>query len=204
MKMEMKKSIVFVLLCAATALQGVAQNRTVSYVKPVSFYFGGGYAVRSLGGVTALAGTVIQQRHDVQAHYTLGLTSTSPVHAYSNDGNDNYLSTMSFKQNTFGLKYGYQLRLASLLTVTPQVGFTVDQLSGMVEGGNGLYADGASSNNVSVGIKVLLTPFQHCHIFAAPEYNVGVITDDNYQRLTELTNATAGGFTANVGITINF
>ena len=200
----MKRSIALALLCVAAVLQGVAQSRTVTYVKPLSFYVGGGYAVRTLDGVTALAGVVIQQRHDIEAHYTVGLASTNAVHNYTNDGTDSYLSTQSYKQNTFGVKYGYQLRLARLLTVTPQVGFTIDQLSGSVDSGNGLYADGASSNNVTVGLKLLLTPFRHCYVFAAPEYSVGVITDDNYQRLTELSNVTAGGFTANVGIMISF
>ena len=175
----------------------------IKYVKPLAFYFGGGYTIRSLGGVTAMLGAVLKN-HDMQAQYTFGLSSSTPVHAYSTDGNDNYLSTMSFKQNSFGLKYGYQFNLMRQLAITPQIGFTVDQLSGTVENGNGLYADGASANNFTVGVKLLLVPFQHCYIFAAPEFDIAVSKDDNFQQLADLTNATAGGFTATIGLIVNF
>ena len=175
----------------------------VKYVKPLAFYFGGGYTISSLGGVTAMLGAVFQN-NDIQAHYTFGLSASNPVHAYSNDGNDNYLSTMSFTQSSFGLKYGYQFNLMRQLAITPQVGFTVDRLTGSVDNGNGLYADGASANNLTIGVKLLLVPFQHCYIFAAPEYDVAISKDDNFQRLTELSNVTAGGFVANIGILVNF
>lgn len=175
----------------------------VKYVKPLAFYFGAGYAVRTLGGMTGLLGAVIQG-HDLQAHYTFGLTATKPVYSYSTDGNDNYLSTLSFKQSSFGLKYGYQFNLMRQLAITPQVGFTVDRLTASVDSGNGLYADGASANCITVGVKLLLVPFQHCYIFAAPEYDIAIKKDDNFQRLTELSNVTEGGFLANIGVIVNF
>lgn len=175
----------------------------VKYVKPLAFYFGGGYAIRTMGGLTALMGAVFQ-RHDVQAHYTFGLVASQPVHAYSIDGNDNYLSTLSYKQSSFGLKYGYQFNLMRQLAITPQVGFVVNRLTGTVDNGNGLYADGASANCVTVGVKLLLAPFQHCYIFAAPEYDVAVGKDDNYQGLTNVSNVTAVGFVATVGVIVNF
>ena len=175
----------------------------VKYVKPLAFYFGGGYAVRSLGGITALLGAVFHN-HDVQAHYTFGLSASDPVHAYSADGNDNYLSTLSYTQSSFGLKYGYQFNLMRQLAITPQVGFAVDRLSGSVDNGSGLYADGAAANNLTLGVKLLLVPFQHCYIFAAPEFDVAVSKDENYQRLAELSNVTAGGFMATVGLIVNF
>lgn len=175
----------------------------VKYVKPLAFYFGAGYTIRTLGGVTPLLGAVIKN-HDIQAHYTFGLKSSRPVHAYSTDGNDNYLSTLSFKQHSFGLKYGYQFNLMRQLAITPQLGFTMDRLNAKVESGSGKYANGASACDIAIGVKLIFVPFQHCYIFAAPEYDVAVSKDDNYRRLTELSNVSAGGFMANVGLLVSF
>lgn len=176
----------------------------VKYVKPLAFYFGVGYTIRTLGGVTAALGAVIKN-HDIQAHYTFGLKSSKTVHAYSTDGNDNYLNTLSFKQHSFGIKYGYQFNLLRQLAITPQLGFTMDRLNASVENGtNRKYANGASACDLAIGFKLILVPFQHCYIFAAPEYDVAVSKDDNYKRLTEISNVSAGGFMANVGIMVNF
>lgn len=175
----------------------------INYVKPLAFYFGAGVSLNSLMGITGILGAVFQ-RHDIQLHYTFGLSDSKKVHAYSNDGNDNYLSSLSFKKNSFGLKYGYQFNLMRQLAITPQLGFSVDRLSASVTSGNGLYADGASCNSITLGVKLLLVPFQHCYIFAAPEYDVPVNKDDNYKRLTEISDIKAGGFSATLGVLVNF
>ena len=82
----------------------------VKYIKPKAFYFGAGYAIRSLGGITALAGAVLWN-FDLQASYTFGLSKSDDVRWYSTDGNDNYLSSVSYKRSTFAIKLGYQIAL---------------------------------------------------------------------------------------------
>ncbi len=54
----------------------------VRYIKPNSFYFGAGYTMRSLGGITALAGATFKNI-DLQLSYTFGLNASDPVGWYS-------------------------------------------------------------------------------------------------------------------------
>ncbi len=175
----------------------------IKYVKPLAFYLGVAYTVRSLSGATGILGAVIKG-HDIQAHYTFGMASSSLINCYTNDGNDNYLSTISFKQSSFGLKYGYQINLMDKVGMTPQIGVNIDRLTGKVEKGTNLYADGASATCVSIGAKLLYAPVQNFYLFAAPEFNIAVQKDENYQKLVDASNITAGGFAANIGIIVNF
>lgn len=173
----------------------------VKYVKPLAFYFGGGFTVRALSGVTGIIGAVFHQ-HDVQAFYTFGMSDSDPIYCY--DTNDNYQSTISFKQSSFGLKYGYQFDLMEQVAITPQIGVSIDRLTGTVSQGTNLYADGASATCVTLGVKLLYAPMQHFYVFAAPEFAVAVQKDDNFNRLSDASNITAGGFSATIGIIVNF
>lgn len=175
----------------------------IKYVKPLAFYFGVAYSLRSLAGATGILGTVIKG-HDLQAHYTFGLSSSNSIHSYTNDGNDNYLSTISFKQSSFGIKYGYQFNLVNKLAMTPQVGINVNRLTGKVEKGTNMYADGASATSISIGAKLLYAPAQHVYLFAAPEFDVALQKDDNFKNLADASNITAGGFVAHIGLIVNF
>ncbi len=175
----------------------------VKYVKPLAFYFGGGYTVRTLSGLTAVVGAVVKG-HDLQAFYTFGLTSSDPISSYDAEGNHDYLSTATFKQSSFGLKYGYQFHLMEQVAIVPQVGIAIDRLSGTVEEGTTLYGDGASATCLSIGAKLLYAPIQHFYLFAAPEFNIALKKDDNFQRLSDASNIPLGGFAATVGLIVNF
>jgi hypothetical protein len=50
----------------------------------------------------------------------------------------------------------------------------------------------------------LLVPFQHCYLFAAPELGIANKKGGDFERIAEATNVSAGGFTANFGVLINF
>ena len=175
----------------------------IKYVKPLAFYFGAAYSLRSLSGATGILGAVIKG-HDIQLHYTFGLTASNPIHCYKGEGSDDYQSTISYKQSSFGIKYGYQVNLMDKLAITPQIGVCVDRLSGTLESGTNLYADGASATCVSIGAKLLYAPTQHFYLFAAPEFDVAVQKDDNFKQLADASNITAGGFVAHLGLIVNF
>ena len=175
----------------------------VKYVKPLAFYFGGGYTLRTLSGVTGIVGTVIKG-HDVQAFYTFGLSASDPVSSYSATGTHEYLSTATFKQSSFGVKYGYQFHLMEHVAIVPQIGVSIDRLTGTLEDGSKLYGDGASATNLTIGAKLLYAPMQHFYLFAAPEFGITLKKDDNYQRLSDASNIVMGGFAATVGLIVNF
>lgn len=175
----------------------------VRYIKPNSFYFGAGYTMRSLGGITALAGATYKNI-DLQLSYTFGLNASDPVRWYSTDGNDTYLSSATYKRSTFAAKLGYQIELTERLGIVPQLGFQAERLSGKVTDGTNLYGDGASASCVSVGAKLLFAPIERFYVFAAPELSIGVSKDDNFKRIADASNISAGGFMISIGAIFNF
>lgn len=185
-----------------TTADTVTLERT-KYVKPVAFYFGGGYSVRSMSGATAMLGAVIHG-HDVQASYTFGLSASDPVYWYADDGSYDYRSGCSYKLNSIALHYGYQFNLSEKLAITPQLGVSIDQLSVADNDAQQSYADGASATCLTVGLKLLLVPFEHCYLFVAPEYDIAMKKDGNYEKLSSSANMLAGGFVAHLGVLVNF
>ena len=179
------------------------QLERVKYVKPLAFYFGAGATVRALSGVTGIVGAVIKG-HDLQAFYTFGLSASDPVSFYSSNSSYDYKSTISYKLQSFGLKYGYQFNLMEQIAITPQVGVCIDRTTGSIEDGTTLYADGASATNLCIGAKLLYAPIQHFYLFAAPEFGVTLQKDENFQRLSDASNIVGGGFAATIGMIVNF
>lgn len=175
----------------------------VKYIKPTAFYFGAGFTMRSMGGATALAGFVYKNI-DLQASYTFGFGKSDEVMWYSTDGNDTYLSGITYKRSTFAVKLGYQIELTERLGITPQVGYQIEQLAGTVINGTILYGDKASANCISVGAKFMYAPVQRFYLFAAPELSLGMSKDNNFQKISDASNITAGGFMITLGAILNF
>ena len=175
----------------------------VRYIKPQTFYFGAGYSMRQLGGITALAGATYKN-YDLQASYTFGLGKSEPVHWYSTDGTDTYLSSMTYKRSTFAIKAGYQFELTERLGITPQLGFEIERLSGTVDKGTNSYGDGATANCISIGAKLLWAPIERFYAFFNPALSVAVSKDDNFTRIADNSNISAGGFMISIGAIFNF
>ena len=175
----------------------------VKYVKPQSFYFGAGYTARQLGGITALAGATYKN-FDLQASYTFGLGKSDLVNWYSTDGNDTYLSSMSYKRSTLAVKAGYQFELTERLGITPQLGYEMERLSGTVEKGTNEYGDGATANCISIGAKLVFAPIERFYAFFNPAFSVAVSKDDNFTRIVDNSDISAGGFMATLGVIFNF
>lgn len=175
----------------------------VKYVKPMAFYFGAGYTMGTLGGITALAG-LTYKNIDLQAGYTFGMASSEELMWYSTDGKDSYLSTVKYKRSTFAVKLGYQFELTERIGITPQVGFEMERLTGDVSEGTILYGDGASASTLSLGAKFIYAPLQHVYLFAAPEYAIKMNQDENYKQMMDNSEITTGGFMVTVGAIFNF
>lgn len=176
----------------------------IKYIKPNAFYFGAGYTMRSMGGITALAGATYKNI-DLQLSYTFGLGASSDVIWYSiAEGNDNYQSTMTYKRSCFAVKLGYQIELTERLGITPQLGYQIEQLSGTVTDGTNKFGDGASANCVSIGAKFMYAPIQRVYLFAAPELSLGMSKDNNFQSISDASDISAGGFMISLGAIFNF
>ena len=177
------------------------QLERIKYVKPLAFYFGGGYTISSMSGVTGILGAVIKN-NDIQLSYTFGMAESDPVHWYGDNGT--WLSTTKYKQNTLALHYGYQFNLMRTLAITPQVGFSLASLKGNLTEGSTNYADGASAQLASIGVKLLLVPIHHLYVFASPQYAFTVGKSDNFKLLSDHADIKVDGFQATIGLLLNF
>ena len=185
-----------------TTTDTVSMER-IKYIKPSAFYFGAGYAARSLGGIFALAG-IVYRNIDLQVSYTFGLSESDGLRWYTTDGNDNYLSTITYKRSTFAVKAGYQIVLTERLGITPQLGYEVERFSGTVSDGTNLYGDGVSASCLSLGAKLLFAPMQRLYFFANPAYSIGISKDDNFKKIEDNSDISAGGFIISLGVIFNF
>jgi hypothetical protein len=175
----------------------------VKYIKSKAFYFGAAYTFRQLGGITALAG-VTYNDFDLQASYTFGMNKSDEVPWYSVDGNDTYLSSMTYKRSTIAVKLGYQFVLTERLAIIPQLGYEIEQLSATVADGTNSYGDKAKANCVSVGAKLMYAPLNRVNLFYNPAFSVAVSKDDNFTRISDNSDITGGGFMMSVGAIFNF
>lgn len=177
------------------------QLERVTYVRPLAFYFGAGYTVSALGGISGILGAVFQ-RHDLQLGYTFGMTESDPVYWYDDGGH--WLSTVAYRQSTLSVRYGYQLNLTRQLAITPQAGYSMHMLSSTVKAGEGNYGNSGKAGCLTLGVKLLLVPMQHFYVFAAPEYGVVLSQDAYYKHASDIAGFKAGGFAMSAGLLFSF
>lgn len=171
------------------------------YFKKRSLYFGVGYSLSNLSGISGIVGAVFHN-NDIQFSYTFGLTHSKDVSWY--DSNGLLLSTMNYRQDMLSVKYGWQFTLLRQLALTPQLGYVWQRLGGQNVSGSKSYGSGASAHALSVGFKFVVVPYQHFFLFVAPEYNIAMRKSKTYSDISSSADFSANHFTAVMGVLINF
>ena len=182
----------------------------IKYIKPNSFYFGAGYNIRQMGGITALLGATYK-RFDLQVSYTFGLGKSDDVNWYASDkykdasvSEGTFLSSISYKRSTLAVKVGYQFELIDRIGITPQLGYEIERLSATVERGTNTFGDGAFANCMSLGAKVMYAPIERLYLFMNPAYSLAINKDDNFKNIEDASDIKAGGFMITLGAIFNF
>ena len=163
---------------------------------------GAGYTSPFLSGGTLLVG-VNYKRHDLQLSYTLGLQKSNPVYWY--DDNGIWLTGMTYKQNRVGVRYGYKLPVyKQLISITPQVGYSLHTLIGQRSEGSGDYADGAHASILTLGVCGRSVILPQVSVFLRPEYCIALSQDTYYKHTADVSNFSAGGFSLSLGVMFDF
>ena len=173
----------------------------IQYFKDFAFYFGGGYTLRSLSGVTGIVGATFK-KHDLQLSYTFGLTQSDPVNIY--DADWNFLSKQKYKMSSLAVRYGYQIELTRKMAIVPQVGFMQSSVTSEIVDGSETFGDGASCKCVTVGVKLLAVPMKHVYLFAAPEIGIAMSKDASLDQISSQANFSMGGFGVTLGLLATF
>ena len=103
-----------------------------------------------------------------------------------------------------GARLGYQVKLSSRLSVTPQVGMSIATLSGNCLEGTGQLGNGASATFLTIGGRLFFFPSKHIALFVRPEYCTMNGTHETYSLVTGKCGLDTGGFAATAGFTVNF
>ena len=197
-RISMIMGLLSVVLLFST--RAVAQDNDV---RESAFYFGTGYTYTqsNLNGVTGMIGGIISN-HDLQVSYTYGLSATPKVYWYDSKGNVE--SALTYKRNSIEMKYGYQIRLAQGLALTPQLGMTYEQLAAKQEMGKQEFGKNANAWCASAGMKLYYSPVDHVAIFVSPEYKIPVRKDIYYEDIMKTTDKDEGGFALHAGLLFCF
>lgn len=182
-------------------IRDTVELQPIDYFKKFAFYFGAGYTLRELSGLSGIIGATYHN-HDVQLNYTFGLSKSTLVNIY--DASGNYQGRQSYKMNTIGVKYGYQILLTRKMAITPQVGYSANMLTANIEDGSITFADGASCKCVNIGVKFQMVPTKHIYLFAAPEFGIAMSKDKSYETVSTQAGFSMGGFAATVGLMATF
>ena len=177
------------------------QMPEISYLRPNAFYFGGGINLRSLGGYMVTLGAVLGD-NDIQASYTFGTTESDNAY-WTNTTTGNLESRVAYKMNSIQLRYGYQIRLMRRIGITPQVGWSYNTLSAVVNQGNN-YGNGVSQQALTIGAKLMLVPVQHVYLFAMPELGIGLTADSQFTKIAEAAGFSTTSIGATVGVLVSF
>ncbi len=173
----------------------------ISYIKPTCFYFGPTFTASSLPGIGGVLGVVFRN-HDLQLSYSYGIVKSNQTNWFNSEGHTVGASTHTL--NTFAVRYGYQIPLLSQFALVPQLGYALNMLKSKAAGTLENYADGAKASILTIGAKIVYAPFKHFYLFAAPEIGFALSKDDDYSQAAKKANFSEAGFTANIGVLLNF
>jgi hypothetical protein len=173
----------------------------ISYIKPTCFYFGPTFTASSLPGIGGVLGVVFRN-HDLQLSYSYGIVKSHQTNWFNSEGHTVGASTHTL--NTFAVRYGYQIPLLSQFALVPQLGYALNMLKSKAAGTLENYADGAKASILTIGAKIVYAPFKHFYLFAAPEIGFALSKDDDYSQAAKKANFSEAGFTANIGVLLNF
>lgn len=170
------------------------------FIRKNQFYLGGGATISQLPSATVMIGGTLYNV-DMELSYSLGLTSTKTISWYKDN---TFYSSMNYKENLLAVRLGYQVKISSRMSITPQLGMVMATLSGKCLQGAGMLGNGATGTFLSVSGKLFIFPTKHLALFVRPEYMAQVGDNATYHTVIDKCGLTAGGFAATAGLTVNF
>ena len=101
---------------------------------------------------------------------------------------------------------GYQFQFNRLrqLAMTPQVGYASYSLNGNILSGSTTYGKSASASALTLGLKVVMVPFQHCALFISPEYDIALSRNKAYTNISKAAGFDASRFSIALGALFTF
>lgn len=171
----------------------------------VKFFVGAGYNIMSISGPSLAAGLDFSH-HIVELGFIYGVNKTDDWYFYNTNGEA--LAAYNYKALRLSLRYGYGIMAGDAFSITPQVGFVYNSMSGDA-GSNTSSSTYQSASSVSAfgAVRLALTLGKSFRLQVTPEYDFGVSKSDLCKLVSDNDDtfkSWTDGFNLNVGVMIYF
>lgn len=169
-------------------------------------FVGAGYNVTAISGPSAMIG-LDYKHHMIEVGAVFGLNKTDDMYFYNSDGNLN--AAYNYQAFRVSLRYGYNLGLSDIFSLTPQLGAAYNSMSGTaIKNGNSnsSYQSTSSISGIAA-VRVMAKLSKQIGLYVTPEYDFGLSKEDICKLIGENDKTFMSwteGFNLNVGVMISF
>ena len=169
-------------------------------------FVGAGYNVTAISGPSAMIG-LDYKHHMIEVGAVFGLNKTDDMYFYNSDGNLN--AAYNYQAFRVSLRYGYNLGLSDIFSLTPQLGAAYNSMSGTaIKNGNSnsSYQSTSSISGIAA-VRLVAKLSKQIGLYVTPEYDFGLSKEDICKLIGEndkTFKSWTEGFNLNVGVMISF
>ena len=169
-------------------------------------FVGAGYNVTAISGPSAMIG-LDYKHHMIEVGAVFGLNKTDDMYFYNSDGNLN--AAYNYQAFRVSLRYGYNLGLSDIFSLTPQLGAAYNSMSGTAIKNGNSNSSYQSTSSVSgiAAVRVMAKLSKQIGLYVTPEYDFGLSKEDICKLIGENDKTFMSwteGFNLNVGVMISF
>ena len=169
-------------------------------------YIGAGFNVTAISGPSVAVGLMVNH-HQIEVGAVYGLNKSDELYFYNSEGS--LVAGHQYNAIRAQLRYGYEIALNDMVSLTPQVAGAYNAIIGTA-------ADGASgstlyknANSLTVGgaVSLSVSLTKNIGLYMTPEFDVAAYKDNTCKIISEADNSVKNwseGFNLNVGLRIMF
>ena len=180
----------------------------VRAVKPKDYhvFVGAGFNVTAISGPSAMIG-LDYKHHVVEVGITYGMNKTDDTFFY--DKEINLKAGYNYKPFRVSLRYGYDFELSDMFSVTPQIGFAYNNMSGTAVNDINSIGSYQSTSSMSglASVRLMVRLSKQFSLHLTPEYDFGLSKEDLCKLIGDndkTFKSWTEGFNLNVGLIISF
>ena len=180
----------------------------VRAVKPKDYhvFVGAGYNVTAISGPSAMIG-LDYKHHVMEVGIAYGMNKTDDTFFY--DKEMNLKAAYNYKPFRVSLRYGYDVELSDMFSITPQIGFSYNNMSGTAVNDINSIGSYQSTSSMSglASVRLMVKLSKQFSLHLTPEYDFGLSKEDLCKLISDndkTFKSWTEGFNLNVGVMISF
>jgi opacity protein-like surface antigen len=169
-------------------------------------FLGAGFNVTAISGPSAMLG-LNYKHHVVEVGFVYGLNKTDDTYFYDNE--TNLKAAYNYQPFRISLRYGYDIDLGKMFSITPQIGYAYNNMNGssIKTGNSDNTFKSTSSTSALASVRLTAKLSKQIGLYVTPEYNFGLSKEDLCKLIGDndkTFKSWTEGFNLNVGLIIKF